>query len=258
MKSIKQFYLSLLVGIAGLTSCTDLTGTFKDFQGDGEITYSGKIDSLIIKEGLNKIQVEGFLYYAGTAKEAVVEWADQQKIVSLEGYSKNDRLAILIDDLAEGLYVFKIYTLDKDQNRSVISTLQANVFGEKFIAAQHPVGYSATFTERNTVEIEWTDIPKMSKATLEYTDAQNNLQQMEIVPGNAKTVIYPFKPGSSLKITTYVKPSEKALEYIPLEPEYYTFPSELYDPEMIDRTLFKNRTMASDASQNHGGRLSSN
>lgn len=253
MNSIKQFYLSLFVGMVALSSCTDLVGTFKDFQGDGEITYSGKIDSLVIKEGLNKVQVEGFLYYAETAKEVVVEWEDQQKRLSLDGYSKNDRLAFLIDNMDEGLYVFKVYTLDKDKNRSIISTLQANVFGEKFIAAQRPVSYSATFTERNTVEIEWTDVPKMHKAILEYTDTQNELRQITIIPGNAKTVIYKFKPGSLLKITSCVKPSEKALEYIPLEPEYFTFPLELYDPEMIDRALFKNMAMASDAAQNHGG-----
>ncbi|MDD3036548.1 DUF4998 domain-containing protein [Bacteroides sp.] len=253
MNSIKHFFLGLLALMAGLSSCTDLTGTFEDFQGDGEITYSGKIDSLVIKEGLNKIQVEGFLYYAGTAKEAVIQWEDQQKIVSLDGYSKNDRLAVLVDNLKEGLYVFKVFTLDKDKNRSVISTLQANVYGEKFIAAQNPVSYTATFTERNTVEIEWADIPKLSKAVLEYTDNQDNLQQIDILPENAKTVIYKFKPGTSLKITTYVKPSEKALEYIPLKPEYYKLPDELYDPEMIDRRLFKNMAMASDAKQNHGG-----
>ncbi|WP_455961206.1 hypothetical protein [Bacteroides bouchesdurhonensis] len=79
-----------------------------------------------------------------------------------------------------------------------------------------------------------------SKIVLEYTDNQDNLQKIDILPGNVKTVIYKFKQSSSLKITTYVNPSEKTLEYIPLELEYYTLPDELYDPKMIDRKLFKN------------------
>ncbi|WP_455961200.1 DUF4998 domain-containing protein [Bacteroides bouchesdurhonensis] len=248
-------YLILFIWLIGLYSCTDLTGTFKDFQGDGEITYTGRIDSLVIKEGFNKVQLEGLMYYAGTAKELIIEWQDQQKSVDLEGYSKNDKLIVPINNLDEGLYIFKVYTLDKEKNRSVISRLQVNVYGEKFIAAQQSVGYKAVFTEGNAVELEWADIPKLSKAVLEYTDYQNNQQQINIVPGNPKTVIYKFKPGSSLKITTYVKPSAKALEYIPLKPEYYTLPDKLYNPEMIDRRLFKDMKMASDAAQNHGGSI---
>ena len=139
MNSTKYFSYLLVIWMIGLSSCTDLVDTFKDFQGDGEIPYAGKIDSLIVREGLHKLQFEGYMYYAGTAEELVIEWEDQQKTVSLEGYSKTDRLKVLLDNLEEKLYVFKVYTLDRDQNRSIITTLQANAHGDKFISAQMPV-----------------------------------------------------------------------------------------------------------------------
>lgn len=253
MNSIKYFSYLLVIWAIGLSSCTDLVDTFKDFQGDGEIAYAGKIDSLIIREGLNKLQFEGFMYYAGTAEELVIEWEDQQKRVSLEGYSKTDRLKVLLDNLEEKLYVFKVYTLDRAQNRSVITTLQANAHGDKFISAQMPVPYAITFTESNVVEIAWSDIPKLSRVILEYTDNRDEKQQIIVTKGNTVTSIYKFKPGSMLKITTEVKPNDKALEFISLTPNYYDFPEQLFVPEMLDRRLFKNMAMASDAAQNHGG-----
>lgn len=253
MNSMKNFSFLLCIFMMSLSSCTDLVGTFKDFQGDGEIPYAGKIDSLIVREGLHKLQFEGFMYYAGTAQELVIEWEDQQKIVSLEGYTKTDRLKVLLDDLEERLYVFKVYTRDKDKNRSVITTLQANVHGEKFISAQMPVPYTITFTESNVVEIAWAEISKLSRVVIEYTDNKDKQQQIIVTSGNTVTPIYKFKPGSVMKITTQVKPNARALEYIAIEPSYYDLPQQLYMPEMLDRRLFKNMSMASDAVQNHGG-----
>ena len=45
MNSTKYFSYLLVIWMIGLSSCTDLVDTFKDFQGDGEIPYAGKIDS---------------------------------------------------------------------------------------------------------------------------------------------------------------------------------------------------------------------
>lgn len=245
-------YIYMLMWVVCLYSCTDLTETYKDFQGDGEISYTGKVDSIIFREGLNKVQLEGFLYYTRTAKELVISWNDERKVVDIENLPKNKKIEVLIDDLEEGIYLFKVYTLDKDQNRSIVTTVQANVYGDSFIEAQNQVPYSITNTERNTVEIDWGDIPKLAKVHLDYTDYYGVQKQIVITTGIGETSIYKFKPASKLKITTLVLPSDDALEYIPLESEYYDFPA-LYDPEMLDRSAFKNMAMSADAKQGHGG-----
>lgn len=251
MKSIK--YLCLFIWAIYLSSCTDLTDTFKEFQGDGEISYSGKLDSIVIREGYQKVQLEGFLYYARTAKELVINWNGQQKIVDIANSPKDEKLKVLIDNLEENVYVFNIYTLDKDKNRSVITTIQANAYGDKFISAQNKIGYTAEATERNTVEIQWAEISRLSRIILDYTDREGNNQQIIVNPGTKETSVSKFKAATKLKITTLVKPNENALEYIPLEPEYYDFPETLFDPEVLDRRLFRNMAMASDAVQGHGG-----
>lgn len=254
MNSIKSVYYLLCISvIMGLSSCTDLVETYKDFQGNGEISYAGKVDSIVFREGLNKVQMEGLLYYTRTVKDVVIDWEGGQKVVDIENYPKNEKLKVLIDNLEEGLYVFKVYTMDKDKNRSIITTLQTDVPGEKFLAAQNPVNYKANHTEWNTIEIEWGDILALSKVLLEYTDNEGHLQQLTVKPGDTRTIISRFKAGSRLKITTCVSPNENALEYIPLEPEYYDFPEKLFNPEMLERRFFKNLMMESDAKQGHGG-----
>ncbi len=248
MEKMRYIIVLLCLSVA-MFSCTDLIGTFEEWQGDGEINYTGKIDSLKVREGLHRIQFEGFLYYAETAKEVVIEWNDQKEVFSLEGYSKTDKLEVLLDDLEEDLYVFKVYTLDQSKTKSVVTTIQANVHGERFIAAQNPVLYSASFTESNAVEIIWRDMPRLARVVLDYIDNEGNPQQITVTKGNTVTSISGFKPGSQLKITTQVKPNEEAYEYIPIEPKYYDFPSDFH----LDRSLFRDMQMASDAGQNHGG-----
>lgn len=183
MKKMRYIIVLLCVSIT-LFSCTDLVGTFEKFQENGEINYVGKIDSLKVHEGLHKIQFEGFLYYAETATDVIIKWDDQQYTQSLEGYGKTDVLEILLEDLEEDLYVFNVYTVDKNNNRSIVTTLQANVYGDKFIAAQNPVLYTYTSNGTGGFTLMWNEIPTLMQVLLEYTNHD----------GDKRTVVVPALP----------------------------------------------------------------
>ena len=214
---------AFILGVVSLCSCTDLVGTFEDFQGNGEISYAGKIDSLKVREGLHKIQFEGYLYYAETAKEVIIKWNDQQYVRSLEGYAKTDTLRILLEDLEEDLYVFDIYTVDKDNNRSIVTTIQANVYGDKFISAQNPVAYTYTLNGSGGVTLVWSEIAKLEQVLLEYVN-QDGEEKSVVVPAfTMQTELLDIRLDNGVKITTWVKPNENALEYIALPTEYEDF-----------------------------------
>lgn len=214
------YIIVVLFGFVSLSSCTDLVGTFEDFQGNGEINYVGKIDSLKVHEGLHKIQFEGFLYYAETAKEVIIKWNDKQYTQSLEGYEKTDTLRILLEDLREDLYVFDVYTVDGKGNRSIITTIQANVYGDEFISVQNPVIYTYTFNGPSNLTLMWNEIPKLMQVLLEYTDLNGEKQTIVVLPFTMQTDISDIQIGTSVKITTCIKPNEDALEYIQLPPQY--------------------------------------
>ena len=222
-KNTMRHVIATLFGFLALCSCTDLVGTFKDFQGDGEIVYAGKVDSIKVHEGLHRIQFEGLLYYAAGAKEVVIEWDDQRYTHSLEGYSKTDKLEILLEDMEEDLYVFDIYTLDQEGNRSIVTTIQADVYGDRFIAAQNPVAYTYVPTVENCFMLTWSEVPELMEVRLEYTDVEGTQREIVVEPFTMQTEVANIRSGTSLKITTWIKPNEEALEYIPLEPVYEDF-----------------------------------
>ena len=205
----------LLCVFVTLLSCTDLVGTFEKFQGDGEINYVGKIDSLKVHEG--------FLYYAETATDIIIKWDDQQYTQSLEGYAKTDVLEILLEDLEEDLYVFDVYTVDKNNNRSIVTTLQANVYGDKFIAAQNPVAYTYASNGEGGFILMWNEIPTLMQVLLEYTNRDGDKQTVVVPAFTMQTEIPDIQPDTQLKITTCVKPNKDALEYISLPPKYENF-----------------------------------
>ncbi|GCB33373.1 hypothetical protein KGMB02408_03180 [Bacteroides faecalis] len=222
MKKMRYIIVLLCVSIT-LFSCTDLVGTFEKFQENGEINYVGKIDSLKVHEGLHKIQFEGFLYYAETATDVIIKWDDQQYTQSLEGYGKTDVLEILLEDLEEDLYVFNVYTVDKNNNRSIVTTLQANVYGDKFIAAQNPVLYTYTSNGTGGFTLMWNEIPTLMQVLLEYTNHDGDKRTVVVPAFTMQTEIADIQPDTQLKITTCVKPNKDALEYISLPPKYENF-----------------------------------
>lgn len=239
-------YSTLLIVLLA-AGCTDLRGTYEEYLGDGEIVYTGKIDSTIFRQGFGRVQMEGYTYFAKTAKKIVIEWDDKQKVVNIADVLSDGRCKILIDDLEERNYVFKVHTLDASDNRSIVETFQVQVPNERFIAEQRPRQIeSVKANEKNMVEILLANMAVgYAQVQLEYKDSKGANVVVMVPPSESKVEINDFQYGGTLKITPIAKPSEIAIDSVIFTSSDYPLPTDKF----IDRSKFVAMEMASDAPQ---------
>lgn len=208
------------------TSCESVRDTYKDFLGDGERVYVGKIDSLRIFSGYERVQVWGLLNYARTAKEVVVEWDDKRVVHSLDGYDKSDILTIDIDNLNEGARNFNIYTKDGENNTSISTTIFAEIYGPLYLQTLSPRSIAAiAATPEKSLRIDWNAAEtNVVDVTLEYKDNEGELKSLTIDNSAKVTMIESWKPSSKVRVITRVLPKETDLDVLELAPVEYTLP----------------------------------
>lgn len=126
----KLIILLLLVG--GLASCDGMDATYKEFIKDGPIVYIGKVDSLKAYSGRNRVMLEWQKLLDPRAKKAKIFWEDGTKSVEIPLTNTLSKTQYIVDNLAEGTYVFEVYTFDDYDNTSVKVEVPGTVYGETY------------------------------------------------------------------------------------------------------------------------------
>lgn len=212
-------------------SCESLRDTYNDFVGDGERVYVGKLDSVRVFSGYERVMVEGLMHYARTAKTVVVEWTGRdgkvyQKVDELSGYSKWDTLKMNISGMDEGITRFFVYTQDASGNRSVSDEAFVDVYGPNFLLTQSSRSIkSINLDENYSIVIEWNDPEYYVVDTkLSYTNTSGTVESMMISRRDKKSKIDNWKRGSMLEAVTRIRPKETDLDIMQLEKVSYQTP----------------------------------
>ena len=210
-------------------SCHSIEKTYEDYLGDAERIYVGKLDSIRVYSGFERVQVQGFMNFARTAKEVVIRWEDQERVQSLEGLNKSDVFKFDIDNLSEGSKLFTIFTRDSKGNKSIDTEIFADVYGPIFMHTL--VTRSISSIDMNpdqSLKISW-NVPELNVVGVEltYKDNSGNEHTLEIDNKDKFTVIEDWKSGSVIEVSTKVLPKPTDLDVLTLEPVSYTLPTKV-------------------------------
>jgi hypothetical protein len=224
MKSIK--YLVLTACIAALAAaCTPMDDNFKDFVKDGPVTYLTKLnveDVTIIGERNRALIVLPRLYDL-RAKKVLVYWANktQQKEHPVNA---GEQTPFVIDNLAEGTYIFEFVLIDDEGNKSLITPVTAEVYGsvyESYLMNRAIMQYS-------TDAVTFADVqePTMLHTVMEWSDGGE--EKTVIVDTLTENVVLTDFNASSFRYRTAYRPGETDIFYSP-----YTYVMFNPEPEMI-------------------------
>lgn len=148
MKRLKISFLSIIALCIGF-ACSDMNDLHDKYLRDGEDIYIGKVDSVRLFPGNERLLVQYFITDP-RAKELEVFWSSRAEKMTLDipAHQPEDVLEFMIDPITEGDHEFVFLTNDKEGNSSVrFEALQA-VYG--------PL-YQATLTNRPVQETTVTD-----------------------------------------------------------------------------------------------------
>lgn len=220
MKNIYLKIVSLLIVFAsvGFYSCSDGEDYLKYTEG-GEISYTGKIDSLKIYPGRNRVKVEGLIISDPKVTEVRIYWnvKNDSIVVPVNRTAGVDTISVEIDNLPENVYNFEIRTFDKNNNKSIGVFESAEVYGDRYQNSlfNRPVLSNDLIKAKDSLSIKYAsmDLTTGVIGTEIYYTSTDEKDKMIFVPiDNEYGVIEDYKYASTYKYRTVFLPEKTAID----------------------------------------------
>lgn len=210
----KTLHLGIFLIII-LGSCTKADHFYKDYI--IERTYVGKIDSVKIMPGENRMKLLWLNSKDLSAKNLIVYWNDKKDSVLTPINNKTDTSSFIIDNLEEGDYTFNIVSTDAKGNRSLPIEKNTTIYGKTYKNGLINQGIDHVVLFKDSAVILWNYVqvePLLLGNEIEYTD-KDNKKQVVFAPLNSLiTTIYNVDTAKIASARSLYKPDPKALDDI--------------------------------------------
>lgn len=196
------------------TSCSKMDDTYRDFWENGEIIYPAIADSIKVYPGKNRLKISWLIRGDASITRAKIYWNSNRDSleVPIQSTGQIDTISVILDDMAEGFYVFDILTFDREGNESLKTSATGTVYGENYSRyLLNRVIRKALFKD-NVLSVIWgpTGDETAVASEIKYTDASGNEHWMQTAPESDTTLVgnYDFdrNDGHILSRTMYVPP----------------------------------------------------
>jgi hypothetical protein len=217
MLNIKLVLFLLVIGITALTSCTKMDD-FKKYVEDGEISYTGRVDSLKIRSGRNRVLIQGLFISDRKVTKCKIYWNSRQDsiIVPVVRTLAVDTLKMYVNNLFEGSYNFEIVTYDGAGNPSIpVVKSGVKVYGDNYEASLINMPTSDVSLEGTTATITWGGLDQTSGA--QYMDVYHintagvKIRSKKLIKSATATLL-DYKYRSTFDYRTVYLPDTMAID----------------------------------------------
>ena len=221
MKNIKitgyNFCMLLLII---LSSCSKIDGYKTKYTAGGQIVYPGKMDSVKVFSGKNRVKVTGLFTSDPKIVKYRVFWNSRQDSIEvpIKRTMGVDSANVFISNLPEGLMSFEIRTYDATGHASIPVNISASVYGALYQSSLSNRGIVKTALELNgSVTINWSDVNAdagMQKLDIMYFDKNAQMHDTLITsaPTELTTSLPNFQQGSYFSYNASFLPNSTAID----------------------------------------------
>jgi len=199
-----------------ICSCADEDEYLKFTEG-GEILYTGRMDSVAVFSGKNRVRLKGLLSSDPKITSLRVYWANRSDSVvfPVDPNRSSDSINQTIDNLPENIYNFEIRTFDNENNSSIPVFLTGRVYGDRYISSlrNRPIVESAL--RGDSVEIDFVEADLTSgifTTEVVYTDKDGVKKEFVIPVDSTKLVLRNFESGEFFRYRTGFKPDSTSID----------------------------------------------
>lgn len=206
-----------LVALALITSCRKMDD-YKQYIKGGEISYTGKIDSVKILSGRNRVLVRGLFLADPKVTSLRIFWNNFKDSVTIPVTRKNtvDSLAYFVEKVEEGVQNFVLFTYDKDGNKSIPVYRTGKSYGDRYQSSLQNRGISAALTGSDgKTTINWLGMDRLTgvfATEVEYTNTGGKTVKVRTPIDSTVTRIADFKPSSNIRYRTLFLPDTIAID----------------------------------------------
>ena len=243
-KTKPYLLLFLLVLPLFLLRCGDIESIHKQYL-NGEIIYAGRLDTLTIRPGYYRAQLEGYTQFLGNSDQLIIEFNGAIQTFDI---NNNDEIyAALLSDLDEESYEFSVTTQDPDGNLSIPQYVAGFAIGDEFVSNQDPreiTGYSFD-SDGNYVNFsENAESEYVIFTTIDYENEANEIVRDTAFFEDNRVELIDFNPLGNIDAKSYIQSGLNGIDTIPLSANSYTLPDVPYSE--LEKSFFQLVQMPSD------------
>ena len=224
--------------------CGDIESIHKQYL-NGETIYAGRLDTLTIRPGYYRAQLEGYTQFLGNSKQVIIEFNGTTQTFDIN--NDEDIYAAILSDLEEESYEFSVITQDPDGNLSIPQFVAGFAIGDEFISDQDPreiIGYSFD-PDGNYVNFSGnSESEYVLFTTIDYENEANEVVRDTAFFEENRLKLIDFKPLGSISTKSYIQSGLNGIDTIPLPTANYTLPDVPYS--QLDKSFFQFVQMSSD------------
>ncbi len=205
----------ILVLAALLASCSKMDDTYKEFLKGGEIVYIGKADSAKADPGRNRIQLSWLVLADPKVTGAKIYWNSRldSLVIPIKKTADIDTIRVMLNGLAEGTYIFEIYTFDDKKNSSMMTEVVGSVYGDLYESALLTRPLTEANFKRGNVNLRFGATNEQAVfSEVEFTNDQDEAQKVRVPTDSLTFKLENYKQGSPLRYRTAFIPAPTAID----------------------------------------------
>ena len=218
MKNIIKWYPVIVILSITCTYCTK-SDEYKKYMPDGEIIYPQKADSVKTFPGRNRIQLEWVIIDPKvTSCKIIYEQAGIQGSTTVpvhgSGY-ENDTIRVIIPDMEEANYRFKIVSYDDFGHTSIPVETEEQAYGEMYENSllNRMLQSTSLDEDENLLQLEWYEAEATETGIkIDYTDVDGNNRTITVAASETSTTIPDFKITEPIYYSTMYRPVPSAID----------------------------------------------
>jgi hypothetical protein len=185
----------------------------------GGIIYATKPYKAEVKAGNNRAIVKMLFVSGSNLRKNIIVWNDgaDSVVTELANLSPSkDSIEIVLGNLEEGSYIFNVYNLDKDNNRSIKVQAIGNVYGDRYKSTLLNRSVNSITKNDTAMVISWSQPREGDNGVLlSYNDNSGNPTSYRVLADELTTYIKNWERAGKLKYATIYLPEENAIDEFP-------------------------------------------
>ena len=221
------FKISVFTVLLFIVSCGDIDSIHEQYL-QGEQVYAGKLDTLEVKPGYYRAQLEGQTQFLGNSNQIIIEYDDQTDIYDInEDNFQNGIYKLILPELEEKSYEFTVTTQDEIGNLSVSQIVAGFAIGDIFVSDQDPREIIDFSFESDGTYANFYGNAQSENVIYTLVDYENEQQQITrdtVFFDDSKLRLQQFKPEGILNTTSVIQSGLNGIDSIELAPLNYVMP----------------------------------
>ena len=239
---IVLFVISMII-----FSCGDMDSIHEDYL-QGEQVYAGKLDTLKIRPGYYRAQLDGQTQFLGNSTKIIIEYDDEVEIYDILSENINDGIySMILPELDEKSYEFSVTTQDNLGNLSVSQVVAGSAVGDIFVNDQDPREIiDFTFEDDGTYANFFGNAQSENVifTLIDYENEFDEITRDTIFFEESRKKLFQYKSNGNLTTTSIIQSGFDGIDSIALNPLNYTLPELPYS--LLNNEYFSIVNMPSD------------